>query len=160
MIEFPRDLKEFLRLLHSKEIEYLVIGGYAVGFYGYPRATGDMDVWIATNELNALKMVAALRQFGFDQPDLKKGIFLEDKKVIRMGIPPMRLEIFTSIDGVIFETCFKNRVVADFGDFKVNFISKDDLLINKRSSGRPQDMVDCEKLRNDCRIEPVSAPTG
>ena len=112
MIEFPRDFKEFLKLLNSKEIEYLVIGGYAVGFYGYPRATGDMDVWIAVNEKNALMMVNALRQFGFDLPDLKKEIFLEEKKVIRMGIPPMRLEILTSIDGVIFETCFKNRVVG------------------------------------------------
>lgn len=149
MIEFPRDFKEFLKLLNSNEIEYLVIGGYAVGFYGYPRATGDMDVWIATNETSALKMVDALRQFGFDMPDLQKGIFLEDKKVIRMGIPPMRLEILTSIDGVLFETCFKNRVIADFGDFKVNFISKDDLLQNKRSSGRPQDMVDFNKLQNE-----------
>jgi hypothetical protein len=136
-------------LLNSKEIEYLVIGGYAVGFYGYPRATGDMDVWIAVNEKNALMMVNALRQFGFDLPDLKKEIFLEEKKVIRMGIPPMRLEILTSIDGVIFETCFKNRVVADFGDFKVNFISKNDLLLNKCSSGRPQDLVDFNKLQNE-----------
>jgi hypothetical protein len=138
-----------LKLLNSKEIEYLVIGGYAVGFYGYPRATGDMDVWIAVNEKNALMMVNALRQFGFDLPDLKKEIFLEEKKVIRMGIPPMRLEILTSIDGVIFETCFKNRVVADFGDFKVNFISKNDLLLNKCSSGRPQDLVDFNKLQNE-----------
>jgi len=149
MIEFPRDFKEFLKLLNSKEIEYLVIGGYAVGFYGYPRATGDMDVWIAVNEKNALMMVNALRQFGFDLPDLKKEIFLEEKKVIRMGIPPMRLEILTSIDGVIFEICFKNRVVADFGDFKVNFISKNDLLLNKCSSGRPQDLVDFNKLQNE-----------
>jgi hypothetical protein len=149
MIEFPRDFKEFLKLLNSKEIEYLVIGGYAVGFYGYPRATGDMDVWIAVNEKNALMMVNALRQFGFDLPDLKKEIFLAEKKVIRMGIPPMRLEILTSIDGVIFETCFKNRVVADFGDFKVNFISKNDLLLNKCSSGRPQDLVDFNKLQNE-----------
>lgn len=69
--------------------------------------------------------------------------------MIRMGIPPMRLEILTSIDGVIFETCFKNRVVADFGDFKVNFISKNDLLLNKCSSGRPQDLVDFNKLQNE-----------
>jgi hypothetical protein len=148
MIEFPRDFKELLKLLNSKQIEYLVIGGYAVGFHGYPRATGDMDVWIAANEKNALKMVEALRQFGFDLPDLKKEIFLTEKKVIRMGIPPMRLEILTSIDGVRFEECFQNRIIADFGDFTANFISKKDLLINKRSSGRPQDMVDFEKLNS------------
>ena len=65
MIEFPRDFKEFLQLLNSKKIEYLVVGGYAVGYHGYPRATGDMDIWIAINEKNALKMVDALKEFGF-----------------------------------------------------------------------------------------------
>jgi len=149
MIEFPRDFKEFLKLLNSKGIEYLIIGGYAVGFHGYPRATGDMDVWIAANEINAIKMVEALQQFGFDLPDLNKEIFLTEKKVIRMGIPPMRLEILTFIDGVHFEQCYKNRVVADFVDFTANFISKADLLQNKCASGRPQDMVDFDRLQND-----------
>jgi hypothetical protein len=149
MIEFPKDFKEFLQLLNSKEIEYLVIGGYAVGYHGYPRATGDMDIWIALNEENALKMVEALRAFGFNPPELQTGLFLKEKKVIRMGVPPMRLEILTSIDGVSFETCFENRVIADLGYFKVNFISKADLLANKRSSGRPQDLVDFEKLQSE-----------
>lgn len=149
MIEFPRDFKEFLKLLNSKKIEYLIIGGYAVGFHGYPRATGDMDVWIAANEKSAMKMVGALKQFGFDLPDLNKEIFLTEKKVIRMGIPPMRLEILTFIDGVRFEDCYKNRVIANFDDFTVNFISKDDLLQNKLASGRPQDLVDYNKLQND-----------
>jgi len=125
-----------------------VIGGYAVGYHGYPRATGDMDIWIANNEKNALKIVEALKEFRFDFPEVKKELFLKEEKVIRMGVPPMRLKILTSIDGVRFDTCFKNRVIADFGDFKVNFISKDDLLINKRSSGRPQDLVDFDKLVN------------
>ena len=147
MIEFPKDFKEFLLLLNSKKIEYLVVGGYAVGYHGYPRATGDMDIWIAINEQNAMKMVEALKEFGFDPPELQKELFLKDQKVIRMGVPPMRLEILTSIDGVNFKTCFNNRVIADFGDFKVNFISRDDLLINKRASGRPQDLVDFDKLQ-------------
>jgi len=134
-------------LLNSKKIDYLVIGGYAVGYHGYPRATGDMDIWIAINEQNAIKMVEALKEFGFDLPELQKELFLIEQKVIRMGIPPMRLEILTSIDGVNFKTCFNNRIIADFGDFKVNFISKDDLLINKRASGRLQDLVDFEKLQ-------------
>ena len=147
MIEFPRDFKEFLQLLNSKKIDYLVVGGYAVGYHGYPRATGDMDIWIAINEQNAIKMVEALKEFGFDPPELQKELFLKEQKVIRMGVPPMCLEILTSIDGVSFQTCFNNRIIADFGDFKVNFISKDDLLLNKSSSGRPQDLVDFEKLQ-------------
>lgn len=149
MIEFPRDFKKFLQLLNSKKIEYLVIGGYAVGFHGYPRATGDMDIWIAITGQNAMKMVEALREFGFDPPELQKEIFLKEQNVIRMGVPPMRLEILTSIDGVDFKKCFNNRIIADFGDFKVNFISRGDLLINKCASGRPQDLVDFEKLQTE-----------
>ena len=147
MIEFPRDFKEFLQLLNSKKIEYLVIGGYAVGYHGYPRATGDLDIWIAINERTAMKMVEVLKDFGFSPPELQKKLFLRKQKVIRMGVPPMRLEILTSIDGVDFKTCFCNRIIADFDNFKVNFISKGDLLINKRASGRPQDLVDFDKLQ-------------
>lgn len=149
MIEFPQDFKEFLQLLNSKQIEYLVIGGYAVGYHGYPRATGDLDIWIAMNEKTALNMVEILKDFGFDPPELQADVFLKEQKVIRMGVPPMRLEILTSIDGVDFHTCFNNRIIADFGDFKVNFISKRDLLANKRASGRPQDLVDFEKLKTE-----------
>jgi hypothetical protein len=148
MIEFPKDFKEFLQLLNSKKIEYLIVGGYAVGFHGYPRATGDLDIWIAINKKNALKMVDVLKVFGFDLPELRTELFLEKEKVIRMGIPPMRLEILTSIDGVFFKPCFKNRVIADLGELKANFISKDDLLTNKRASGRPQDLVDFDKLQD------------
>lgn len=146
MIEFPRDFKEFLRLLTSKGIEYLVVGGYAVGYYGYPRATGDMDIWIAVGEENALKMVETLREFEFDVPELRKQLFLTRDKVVRMGVPPMRLEILTSIDGVDFESCYKNRVIEDIDGIMVNFISRQDLLINKRATGRLKDADDADKL--------------
>ena len=149
MIEFPKDFKEFLQLLQSKEIEYLVVGGYAVGYHGHPRATGDMDVWIAIHEQNASRLVDALEEFGFAQPGLRKELFLEKEKVIRMGVPPMRLEILTSIDGVTFEECYTRQVVADFGDVQVKFISRSDLLRNKRSSGRHKDLDDVEMLEKD-----------
>lgn len=88
MIHLPKDFKEFLQLLHLKGIEYLIVGGYAVAFHGYPRATGDMDIWIAIHENNAGKMVEVFKEFGFNTPELHKGLFLERDKNIRMGVPP------------------------------------------------------------------------
>jgi hypothetical protein len=109
MIHLPRDFKEFLQLLNSKKIEYLVIGGYAVAFHGHPRATGDIDIWISISEDNAHKVVEALKEFGFDTPELQDTLFLEKNKNIRMGNPPLRIEILTSIDGVEFSECYKNK---------------------------------------------------
>src|SRR5258708_6677147 len=110
----PPDFKEFLSLLNSKKIEYLVIGGYAVIYHGYPRPTGDMDVWIAIDPINADSVVEALIEFGASDPRLNRGWFLEPGKVTRMGVPPVRLEILTAISGVEFSECFANRIVADF----------------------------------------------
>ena len=109
MIRIPQDFKELLQLLNSKKIEYLVIGGYAVAFHGHPRATGDLDIWVAISKDNAHKIVEALKEFGFDVPDLKDEIFLEKDKNIRMGKEPLRIEILTSIDGVEFNECYKNK---------------------------------------------------
>jgi hypothetical protein len=100
MIRLPSDFKEFLKLLKDYDIRYLLIGGYAVSYHGYIRATGDMDIWIAIHPDNAQKIVIVLKIFGFDLPDLKAELFLRKNKIIRMGVPPLRLEIITSISGV------------------------------------------------------------
>jgi len=94
-IELPPDFKEFLSLLNSKNVKYLLIGGYAVGYHGYPRATNDLDIWIAIHPDNAEQMVVVLREFGFDTPELSVEPFLKEKSIVRMGIPPMRIEILT-----------------------------------------------------------------
>src|ERR1035437_9666181 len=96
-IELPSDFKEFLKLLNDKEVRYLLIGGYAVGYHGYPRATSDMDIWIDLHPDNAVRVVTALQEFGFNLPELKPEIFSKENAIIRMGIPPMRLEISTGI---------------------------------------------------------------
>jgi hypothetical protein len=111
-IELPLDFKEFLSLLRFHGVEYLLIGGYAVGYHGYPRATQDMDIWIAIHLQNAKRMVAALQEFGFDTPELSVDLFLQDKSIVRMGIPPMRIEVVTTISGVRFEECYLERVVT------------------------------------------------
>ncbi len=146
MIRLPKDFKEFLQLLRLKGIEYLVVGGYAVAFHGYPRATGDMDIWIAISKNNASKIVEALKEFGFNVPELQEELFLEKEKNIRMGNPPLRIEILTSIDGVEFSECYEHKQAAIIDDVEVNFISLGDLKKNKKASGRYRDLGDLEYL--------------
>jgi len=132
-IQLPEDFKKFLQLLNSKKIEYLVIGGYAVAFYGHPRATGNIDIWISISKDNARKTVEVLKEFGFDTPALKDDLFLEKRQNIRMGNPPLRIEILTSIDSVEFSECYKNRKMVIINNIEINFISLPDLKINKKS---------------------------
>jgi hypothetical protein len=145
-IHLPPDFKDFLQLLNSHQVEYLLIGGYAVGYHGYPRATGDMDIWIAIHPQNAEKVVAALREFGFDLPELQVELFLEEKRVIRMGTPPLKIDITTSISGVSFAECYAERIVETFDGIPVNVINLNHLKTNKKASGRLQDLTDLQNL--------------
>lgn len=146
MIQLPPDFKDFLKLLNSHKVEYLLVGGYAVGYYGYPRATADMDIWIAIHPRNAEKVVAVLKEFGFDVPELSIDLFMEENKIIRMGVPPLRIEIITTISGVNFEECYAERTTDIIDDVKVNFISLSHLKRNKEASGRHKDFNDLENL--------------
>ncbi|MBU1881505.1 nucleotidyltransferase family protein, partial [bacterium] len=96
----PSDFKEFLKLLLKHQVKYLLVGGYAVAYYGYPRTTADIDIWIESEQQNAERLISALREFGFDTPDLKAELFLRHDHIIQMGISPNRIEIFTSLPGV------------------------------------------------------------
>lgn len=145
-IRLPPDFKEFLKLLKEHKVRYLLIGGYAVGFHGYPRATADMDIWVAIHPENANKIVTVLKEFGFDLPELSPQLFLQEKQIIRMGVPPIKLEICTSISGVEFDSCYKNRIVAELDGMEVNVIGLNDLKANKKASGRSKDITDLEKL--------------
>ena len=145
-LELPDDFKEFLKLLNAQKVEYLLIGGYAVGYYGYPRATADMDIWIAVHPQNAQRVVAALKDFGFDVPGLSPDLFLKEGQIIRMGEPPLRIEIATTISGVQFDECYAEREVEVFDGVPVNLISLRNLKINKKASGRYKDLNDLENL--------------
>src|SRR5271165_581874 len=119
-IQLPPDFKEFLRLLNSNDVEYLIVGGYAVNYYGYSRATADLDIWIAIDAGNADRVARVLREFGF--ANTRAATFLEPAKIIRMGVPPVRVEILTSISGVEFADCYARRVTADFDGVPANVI--------------------------------------
>ena len=146
MIHLPPDFKEFLRLLNAHQVEYLLIGGYAVGYHGYPRATVGMDIWIAMHPVNAERMTAVLKEFGFDLPELSAELFLTEWHIIRLGVPPIRVEIATMISGVNFNECYTDRIVDMLDGVKVHMISLKHLKSNKKASGRHQDLSDLENL--------------
>ena len=145
-LTLPPDFKEFLKLLTEYDVRYLLIGGYAVGFHGYPRATEDLDIWVAIHPENAQKLVSVLKAFGFDDPALKPELFLQKPKIIRMGFPPMRLEITTAISGVEFDECYRTRIVDKLDGVEVSLIDLEHLKQNKKASGRAKDRADLENL--------------
>ena len=146
IIELHPDFKDFLRLLNWYGVDYMVVGGYAVGYYGYPRATGDLDIWVPVHEGNAEKTARVLGEFGMPAKDSVKELFMEKDKIIRMGVPPVRIEVITGASGVSFDDCYPRRMVVDLGDLSVNFISLADLKQNKQSAGRHKDLEDIKHL--------------
>ena len=145
-ILLPNDFKDFLRLLEENQVKYLLVGGYAVSYYGYPRATGDMDVWIETGLSNSSRLVAALKTFGFGSTAPAPEMFSQPDLVIRMGNPPLRIEILTGISGVEFEDCWQRREMLVVDGITVNLINLDNLKTNKAASGRLKDLNDLANL--------------
>lgn len=146
MIRLPKDFSEFLKLLNLKQIEYLLIGGWAVGYYGYPRATGDMDIWVSRKFDNAQKLVDAFKEFGFDVPALSFDLFTKENQITRIGVPPLRIEVLTTISGVTFEECYPKRHIIEIDGIKINLINLEDLKKNKSAAKRFRDMDDLERL--------------
>lgn len=143
----PQDFKDFLKLLNSHGVKYLLIGGYAVGYYGYPRATADMDIWADVKEIENLNnIISALKDFGINFDPNTYKLFSEEGQMVRIGFPPVRLEILSQISGVEFDKCFKNRQIVTIDGIEVSIISKEDLIQNKIASGRHKDLDDIEKL--------------
>jgi hypothetical protein len=145
-MELNQDFKEFIVLLNFHKVEYLVVGGYAVGFHGHPRYTGDIDFWIAISDENAERMLLALREFGFGSIDLKKEDFLKENLILQLGYEPCRIDILTSITGVSFKECFERKVIAEMEGLRINFINIKDLKENKSKTGRAKDLGDIENL--------------
>ena len=142
----PPEFKRLLNAFHSKGVEYLLVGGYAVIFHGYVRTTGDMDLWIALDAGNAKKAESAIRSLGFNPPWLKPELLLKKGSVLRIGTEPLRFDIINEIDGVTFSECFARRVQAEIDGVKVSVISLSDLKVNKKASGRNKDLADLDYL--------------
>ena len=145
-LTLPRDFSDFLSLLNAHQVDYLLVGGYAVTIHGYVRATGDMDILVAATQGNAERVVTAIRDFGFDVPDLTPARILEPRSMLRMGLPPLRIEVMNGIDGVEFYDCRPRALNVRLGDLLVPVISLADLRKNKRAAGRHKDLDDLENL--------------
>jgi hypothetical protein len=141
-----KDFKEFIELLNGHNVRYLVVGGYAVAFHGYPRYTKDLDVWIELSPENADNMIKALEEFGFGSLGLKTEDFLESDQIIQLGYPPNRINILTTLKKLKFEDSYKARIEIEIQGIKINFIDLENLKLNKRATGRPQDLADAENL--------------
>lgn len=147
-----QDFKEFIQSLNDNQVRYLVIGGYAVALHGYPRYTKDIDIWIETMPENAVNVMQALQQFGFGSPELTLEDFLAPDQVIQLGYPPNRIDLITTPDGVDFVTCFDAKLEVAIDGMMVNFIDLKNLRINKKASGRLQDLADLENLEDGSLI--------
>lgn len=147
-MNLSRDLREFIALLNSTGVEYLLVGGHAVAFHGYPRFTGDIDFFVATTPTNADRLERVLGAFGFGGVGIRRDDFLEPGVVIQLGRPPNRIDLLTSIDGVDFAVAWPNRIMADLDGLAVPIIGRADLIRNKAASKRPQDVADLDALQD------------
>ena len=147
-----QDFKEFIQSLNDNQARYLVIGGYAVALHGYPRYTKDIDIRIETMPENAVNVMQALQQFGFGSLELTLEDFLAPDQVIQLGYPPNRIDLITTPDGVDFVTCFDAKLEVAIDGMMVNFIDLKNLRINKKASGRLQDLADLENLEDGSLI--------
>lgn len=142
----PDAFKEFIELLEKHEVKYLIVGGYAVAAHGYPRYTGDIDLFVAIGTDQASGIVKAFREFGFDDLDITEDDFLSEDMVVEIGREPLKIQVMTGISGVTFEECYASRVEFDLGGKNRPFIDYEHLLKNKIATKRGRDRVDVEEL--------------
>lgn len=141
-----KDLKEFVELLKALDVHFVIVGAFALAHHGYPRYTGDIDLFVENSTENAERILSALRQFGFADIGLSKEDFVAKDQVVQLGVAPNRIDILTFLSGVSFEEVWSSREWGEIGGLKVPFISREMLKQNKQASGRPQDLADLERL--------------
>jgi predicted nucleotidyltransferase len=145
-MNIQKDFEEFLRLLNAQSTEYVIVGGYAVAFHGYIRTTNDLDIFFRCTPENINKIEIALENFGFPKGSVSLKEFYDQGSIIRMGIPPVRIEMINTISGLTFDEVWTHKVFDMYGEVKVYYIGFEDLIKNKRASGRPKDLADLDEL--------------
>ncbi|MFT5193905.1 MAG: hypothetical protein ACI9EW_000677 [Cellvibrionaceae bacterium] len=140
------DFIEFIKLLNDNQVQYLIIGGYAVAFHGHPRYTKDLDIWINPQPENGERVAQALIDFGFESIGLSADDFSQPDVTIQLGYPPNRIDLLTTANGLTFDLCFLAKQIFKIDDVEVAFVDLESLKENKRATGRHQDLADLEKL--------------
>lgn len=143
-----RDYRDLFAAFNESEVEFMIVGAYALAVHGHLRATKDLDVWVHPSQANAVRVFRALQAFGAPTEGLTESDFAAPGVIVQLGFPPVRIDLLTSIDGVSFDAAWSRRTVASYGDEAVSVISRDDLITNKRASGRLQDLADVEALEH------------
>ena len=133
----------------ASRVEYLLVGGHALAYHGVPRFTKDMHFWVNPTADNAERLLAALEAFGFADVDLTPSDFTVEGRVVQLGQPPVRIDLVTSVDGLAFRPAYGRKLTCDYCGVRLTVISREDLIANKRASGRPQDLVDVALLTAD-----------
>jgi hypothetical protein len=142
----PEDWREFIESLNSANANYVIVGGHAVAFHGYPRLTTDLDILVEPTPENAARVVKAIELFGFASLGIQQADLVKEDQIIQLGFRPARIDIATSISGVNFEEVWKSHVIGNLGELSVRYIGYDALIKNKRASGRPKDLVDVDEI--------------
>ncbi|MHC4638379.1 MAG: nucleotidyl transferase AbiEii/AbiGii toxin family protein [Planctomycetota bacterium] len=145
-MEIQKDFKELLELFNAHKVEYLIVGGYALAFHGAPRFTGDIDLLVKPDSENAKRILTALAEFGFGSLELSEADFTVSQRVVQLGVPPVRIDIMTSLTGILWEKAIAGKVPGNYGQTTVHFIGKEDLIANKKVLGRKKDLADLEAL--------------
>lgn len=143
------DFKELLRLLEENRVEYMIVGGYAVSYHGYPRFTKDIDIFFKVSDENIDRLRQSLIAFAFQEEDLPREVFTAKGNILTFGVPPTRVDLLNEIDGITYEEASPNIVRGTYGELDVTFIGLDDLLKNKRSTPRAKDKADVEELTQE-----------
>lgn len=141
-----KDYKEMLQCLADEKVKFLLVGAYALAAHGYPRATLDIDVWVMPSPDNAEAVLKALRRFGTSMHGLTASDLQQDDTIFQIGVAPRRIDIITGATGLQFEKAFTNSFAVDIEGIQVRIPSLDDLIRNKRASGRTKDLADAEAL--------------
>ena len=145
-MEPNKDFKELLELFSENSVEFVIVGAYALAFHGAPRFTGDLDLLVRPDSQNASRILRALDTFGFGSVGLQTKDFSELDQIIQLGVPPLRIDLLTSISGVSWEQAWANKVSGFYHDLPVFFLGKDEFIANKKAAGRPQDLADVAAL--------------